>query len=647
MLRTVIDAEVIALQTWIHAWKREANHWADSPMVRAHAERLVRMAGGDAEQARKLGGSRELEEFAALFQSFLAEAPAGEAGVLLHDRTGLRVGSTPPYETIGRRSNERAAAFLVPVFAGQTKFAPPSRVDAWASDRPKDPRVMVFVAAPVRDSSGKVFAVLSFPTLMRSGYPEILNVARMGATGETYAISPEGLMLSQSRFEGSLKKIGLVPNDPEASSTLTVQVRDPGGDLTAGYRPAVPLEARPLTRIARLAIASRNQPPDQQAGVILEPYRDYRGVKVIGAWRWLPEDDFGVITEVDAPEAFASLHYVSRAFQVLFGLLGVSLALALLASISLARLRQREPRLGQYLLLKQIGEGGTSKVYLARHALLRRPTAVKVLKPSEEMPQEAIQRFEREVQVASRLTHVNTIEIYDFGRTPDGTFYYAMEYLPGLNLAELVSLEGPIPTGRVIHILQQAGASLREAHHQGLVHRDIKPSNIMLCERGGEYDFVKVLDFGLVRDLRDAASLQITAPHRIIGTPLYMAPERFRSPLEADVRSDIYSLGAVAYHLLSGRPIFSSVSDLDLLGQVLHAVPDPLSERVPHPIPPELDRLVMDCLAKDPAQRPGSVGVLLEVLHSIHDASPWTQQEAQAWWARCAPGLLRSGADLQ
>ena len=606
-LRVVLNADVLAVQTWIDDWKREANLWANNPAVRAQAEHLIQEAGGDSKRALELGDSREMKEFTALFQSFL-QGP-GEASVVLADRQGLRIGT-------GRRNNERAAAFLVDILEGQTRFAPPSRADAWAQDKPKDSRVMSFVEVPVRNCKGIIFGALGFVRTGGYGLADFLSVARAGKTGETYAISPEGLMLSQSRFDQRLKEIGLIPNEPGASSALTIQVRDPGGDLTAGYKPALELEARPLTLIARLAIASRDKPPEQQTGIVLEPYRDYRGIEVIGAWRWLPEHDFGVITEVDSAEAFNSLRSVSRAFYALIGTLGVFVGLTLLASISLARVRQREPRLGQYLLSKQIGEGGTSKIFLAQHALLRRPTAVKVLTPSEGMPQEAIQRFEREVQAVCRLTHPNTIEIYDFGRTPNGTFYYAMEYLPGLNLSELVSLDGPLPSGRVIHILKHVCASLREAHGQGLVHRDIKPQNIMLCERGGEYDFVKVLDFGLVWHLGDSADMRITRPHRIIGTPLYMAPERISSPLEADVRSDIYSLGAVAYHLLAGRPVFRSVTDLELLGQIMHASPDPLSELVPAPIPGALERLVMNSISRELSRRPQSVAEMLEILRT-------------------------------
>jgi hypothetical protein len=641
-LRVVLVADTTALETWIATRTAEARFWADNPSVRELAVRFVGAVGEDPAKAVKLKDSPWQKEFAAALHPFLAQAGApDDIGAVLIDRSGLRLAATYPFESVvGNRSNERAAAALVAVLDGKAKFMPPSRLDSWAEDRPSDPRAAIITAAPVRNSNGTIIAVLALAKVVEPAYSSILTVARMGKTGETYAISPDGRMLSPSRFEDMLKKAGMLPDRPDATSVLSIQVRDPGGDVTRGYQPTQELDLRPLTTIAGVAIASRGKPADQQTGVIMQPYRDYRGIEVLGAWRWLPEYDFGVVTEVDADEAFAVLAYVGRAFTVLFSLLTVFVVLTVATSVTLARMGGRSTKLGAYTLLRLLGEGGMSKVYLARHALLRRPTAVKVLKDANATSHEAILRFEREVQAASGLTHPNTIQIYDFGQTPEGTFYYAMEYLAGLNLTEIVTLEGPIKPGRTVQILKQICGSLREAHEHGILHRDIKPLNIMLCERGGQCDFVKVLDFGLVRHLNEA-TLEISSADRLIGTPLYMAPERFANPTAADPRSDIYSVGAVAYFLLTGRPVFQALTGLDLQNQVMHTEPELPSKRVPHPVPSGLEQLVLQCLSKDQANRPASMAALLSALETLPDVDDWTREQARDWWTSNVPGLLK------
>jgi len=270
------------------------------------------------------------------------------------------------------------------------------------------------------------------------------------------------------------------------------------------------------------------------------------------------------------------------------------------------------------------------QVFLAQHALLKRPTAVKLLHP-DQMNEETLARFEREVQLASQLSHPNTIEIYDYGHTPEGVFYYAMEYLTGLSLAELIEREGPLPAARVAHILDCTCRSLREAHGQGLVHRDIKPQNIMLCQRGGESDVVKVLDFGLVKPVNSQEATKITRTMGVIGTPLYMAPERLKEPDSNDPKSDIYSLGAVGFNLLTGRDIFYDVSDVDVYYHVINTVPPRASELVSD-VPLELDQMIADCLAKDPDMRPSSVAAMLKTLRSL--SSRWTSENAEAWWSK-------------
>ena len=345
--------------------------------------------------------------------------------------------------------------------------------------------------------------------------------------------------------------------------------------------------------------------------------------------------DMGLAIELSEDEAYAPLSYLNLAFAVVLAMLSAAAVAVLWSVYSVGRLRREagEPRLiGQYQLEREIGEGGMARVYLARHALLKRPTALKLLKPHL-ASDEIVARFEREVQLASQLVHPNTIEIYDYGRTRDGLFYYVMEYLEGESLDRLVAAHGPMPAGRAIHVLKQVCAALREAHGRGLVHRDIKPQNIMLCERAGEHDVVKILDFGLVKDVHGRQSRDITQFQRLVGTPLYMAPERMRNPGDADARSDIYSIGAVGFFLLTGRDLFESGGEHDLTYHVLHTPARRPSEFVPG-VPGQLDDLIVRCLAKDRTERPHDVLVVLALLEALSVECSWSEREAAQWHRR-------------
>ncbi|MEP6995641.1 MAG: serine/threonine-protein kinase, partial [Acidobacteriota bacterium] len=316
---------------------------------------------------------------------------------------------------------------------------------------------------------------------------------------------------------------------------------------------------------------------------------------------------------------------MSVAYALLWGLLGVFLAT--LVSFVTFRLRKsvaRARRLGQYTLGEKLGEGGMGIVYRAEHEMLRRPTAIKLLPPGR-AGEESLKRFEREVQQTARLTSPHTVSIYDFGRTPDGLFYYVMEYLDGLDLEDLVKGSGPLAPGRAVRILRQVCAALAEAHGIGLIHRDIKPSNILLCERGGFPDVAKVLDFGLVREISDSADPRLTAENVLHGTPEYLAPEAIRSADSIDARSDLYALGAVAYFLLTGTPVFSGRGALELIHHHLQTEPEPLSRRLGKPVPPKLEALVLSCLAKDPDGRPESARALAEALRACDDVTPWDE----------------------
>ncbi|HEY5955100.1 MAG TPA: serine/threonine-protein kinase, partial [Polyangiaceae bacterium] len=299
-------------------------------------------------------------------------------------------------------------------------------------------------------------------------------------------------------------------------------------------------------------------------------------------------------------------------------------------------------RLGQYVLDELIGEGGMGMVYRARHALLRRPTAIKLLLP-ERAGAQRLQRFEREVQLTAMLTHPNTISIFDYGHTADGVFYYAMEYLDGIDLEQLVGAFGAQPAARVAYVLEQVAGSLAEAHSVGLVHRDIKPANIILCQRGGLADVAKVVDFGLVKDANELrnADPTLTNANSILGTPLYLAPEAILTPDNVDARSDIYALGAVAYFLLTGQPVFLGGSVVEVCVQHVHAEPMLPSERLGQPVNPTLEAIVLRCLAKRPEDRPESAEALREIL-TASGITAWSREQAAAWWKRHAADVMRA-----
>lgn len=321
---------------------------------------------------------------------------------------------------------------------------------------------------------------------------------------------------------------------------------------------------------------------------------------------------------------------------------------ALLAIHALRRQVKNALSLGQYTLIEKLGEGGMGAVYRARHALLRRPTAIKLLPPTRRNAQQ-LARFEREVQLTSRLAHPNTISIYDYGRTPEGIFYYAMEYLDGITLEDLVAEEGPLPAGRVLRIVEQVAAALTEAHELGLIHRDIKPANIMLTRRGGIPDFVKVLDFGLVKESdsgsNDTGTLSRAMP--ILGTPLYMSPEAVLSK-ELDARADLYAVGAVAYFLLCGQTVFEGASVVEVCLNHLHTVPTPPSERIDNLVPAGLEAIILKCLAKQPESRPSSASELLGLLKEVaHEVPPYSDEQANAFWNERWPRLLERIAARQ
>jgi serine/threonine-protein kinase len=315
---------------------------------------------------------------------------------------------------------------------------------------------------------------------------------------------------------------------------------------------------------------------------------------------------------------------------------GIGAAIGIYGAHRIETLRQEASvahRLGQYQLKQRLGAGGMGEVYLAEHVLLRRPCAIKLIRAERADDPEMLIRFQREVQAMAGLTNGNTVEVYDYGHTADGTFYYVMEYLTGLTLQELVDRHGPLAPERVVHLLRQACLALREAHLRGLLHRDIKPGNIMACDRGEVYDVVKLLDFGLVRDQTLVGDDQLTQMGTVAGSPPYISPEQASAKKDLDARSDLYSLGAVAYFLLAGKPPFVRDTPMrTLMAHVYDPVP-PLNAVRPD-VPGDVEAVVLRCLEKSPASRFSDAESLEQALSLCRCAYKWTRQKAEDWWHR-------------
>ena len=344
--------------------------------------------------------------------------------------------------------------------------------------------------------------------------------------------------------------------------------------------------------------------------------------------------------------ATGTASFLPNTIQFFFGLVFPYLLVVVMAYVgarvvyTLGAEVSRARELGSYRLVERLGEGGMGEVWRAQHRLLARPAAIKLIRPLLDgdvrsgVSKDAQRRFEREAQVIARLRSPHTVDLFDFGVAADGSFYYVMELLEGLDAETLVRRNGPIPAARAIYLLRQVCHSLSEAESCGLVHRDIKPANIFLCHYGEEFDFVKVLDFGIVKPTHDSAEtgLSLTRELSVHGTPAYIAPEQALGAVDLDGRADIYATGCVGYWLLTGQLVFDAPTPMGLLLHHTQTPPVPPSARTELPIPDALDRLILSCLEKDRARRPQSARELSRRLADIEEGDSWTEDMAREWW---------------
>ncbi|MEC8506230.1 MAG: serine/threonine protein kinase [Planctomycetota bacterium] len=630
-LQTLLDVEVAMLETWLSVQASNAESMANSYEIR---ECIYHLIGEPGETISELKDAAEIQwQLDRDLAPFMASHDY--VGYFITDKT-KEILAASHSELVGRDDVREYMAFLSRVMEGETVVSPPFESVVGikvASGELRQQQPTMYVCAPIRNRNFQVVGALALQIRPEREFTRILQLGRFGDSGETYAFGKDGRIVSNSRFDDDLILLGLLPDEEESQSILKLQIRDPLGDMTAGYRPNIRRADLPLTKMAASAV-------EGNSAVDVNGYRDYRGVEVVGAWTWIPEFEIGVATEVDYSQAFEPLNILQRTFWILFAMLCLC-ALAIFGfTLIVARLRREAQKaaveaqqLGQYKLEEKLGAGAMGVVYKAYHAMLRRPTAVKLL-DIDRVNETSISRFEREVQITCQLNHPNTVAIFDFGRTPEGIFYYAMEYLDGIDLQTLIEQYGPQEEKRVIHILQQICGSLYEAHKQGLVHRDIKPANTMLNRRGFEPDVVKVLDFGLVKALDEERHANSTSAGSLTGTPQYMSPESIQNPTSVDARADIYAVGAVGYYLLTGKPVFPEKSVVELCNMHVNEVPQPPSERLGKPVSKELEHALMSCLEKSRAKRPQTARDLADLLSKSPEASLWSTEDADRWWSQ-------------
>jgi serine/threonine protein kinase len=643
-LETLLTVETEMVENWVKTNVANASAVANSQAIR---ESFYELLEGHDAPAEKAAAPVNVVEVRRKLSKQLSPTLSSHdyAGFLLVDKA-QRVLAASSEELLGRQRIPEYESFLKRALQGEASICAPFGSVIAMKDETGRLRTGVptmFVTAPIRDASFEIVGAIALRIRPEREFTRILQLGKFGESGETYAFNKDGLMVSNSRFDDELMLIGILPDRAGEQSILNVQVRDPGGDMTSGFRPRVRRAEQELTKAVSQAVAGKS-------GVDIDGYRDYRGVPALGAWTWLPRYEIGIVTEVDLVEAYRPLTILQWTFRTLLGLLAVSSIAIFLFTVRVARLQREAQKaaieikqLGQYTLEQKLGAGAMGVVYKGRHAMLRRPAAVKLL-DVDRVNDGSIQRFEREVQITCQLNHPNTVAIYDYGRTPEGVFYYAMEFLDGIDLQSLVEKYGPQPESRVIHILLQICGSLYEAHSLGLVHRDIKPANIMLNRRGAEADVVKVLDFGLVKAIDEGKQAGLTAANSLTGTPLYMAPEAIQSPNSVDARSDLYAVGAVGYFLLTGHPVFEAENLMQLCQQHIDAVPVPPSKRVAQPISTAVEEALLSCLEKLRSRRPQTARELAHRLEQAPTRLDWSLDSYDAWWDRHERGIPPTGA---
>ena len=609
-LHGALDVRVAGIRRWTKEKKRQARRILGDPGLAEPLAELAEAARGDG------GGLKERLLSHPRYRQIVERArrgldETGDLGFTLLSPAGVAL-CADSEARVGRAVGPEGARYVRRVVLDDLIVSRPQPAgELFADPAAEVPSTTMFVGGVIREAGGRMVG-LGLIHISPESFIKLLDSPCV----EFMAFDDRGLLLTDISRTEPLRKAGLLAGSQDVGGAFRLRLADPGVDLRHGPVPDGASDRWPLTRMGQSGVQGVD-------GVDSSGQRDLRGQRVLQAWNWLPELEMGVGAQRSEEEVLGSMAPIRTSLWLsVLVFVAAGVVLYLLARHERRRLRANGGALfGSYQLDRRIGRGASADIFLANHAYLKRPAALKILNDADPS-HETIERFEREARLASRLGHPNTVQVFDYGEAPDGRLYLAMEYVKGLNLAQLTTLEHPLPVSRVVYILKQIAGSLDEAHPLGLIHRDLKPSNIMIGCRGGIGDLVKVLDFGIASQVAGEAE-DVTRSPAVIGTPAFIAPERLRAPLLLDPRSDIYSFGAVAFHLLTGRTVFESDGPTELVYQTLTAPRPSPSQLRGERLPEELESLVLDCLAVSPSARPPTFRAVREKLKAIPLREKW------------------------
>ncbi|MEM9828126.1 MAG: serine/threonine protein kinase [Planctomycetota bacterium] len=618
----VLDSATLAADRFLNTKADLVGLWSQQPEIRRSVESLVKLQhdGTDVETLR----SRP--EIDAIENQLRQLSGRNEVKFVVWNSSLTTIASWLPERTdVGMQVHPDGAANLARVFSGETVLYGPARLEEDIPGfTPETNRPVMAILVPVRNDSGKIIAALLVRGLnWFDEFSSLFADISVSRGMDLYAADADGVMLTASVRAMALADGGRfdVPADRIPAG---LRVANPGTTDLSLARP-IRRDVLPITEI----IADLRE---VSPGVRTEPYQNYAGQSVVGASRWLPEWNLGVVVEGDSGKAFGPLGLVLNGFFGLATLLAISslVAAAKIAKSSTAEAAASHP-LSRYEVLGTLGAGGMGMVYHVRHTGLGRDAALKILRGDRQHFEDQA-RFDREARLASSLINPHTVTIYDYGRSPDGDAYCVMEYLSGLTLNEVISRDGPQPIGRVLTILRQICDALCEAHARGLCHRDIKPHNIMLSHDPAAGDWAVVFDYGLAKPLQPGGGVFETGETVWAGTPMYMAPERFRDPSNLDPRSDLYAVGSVAYLLLAGNPPFAESDPESLFALILDEQPISVGIHRGEPLPESVEAMLQRMMAKDPADRYASVLDLAKDIDRLRSEHTWSVEQSSVWW---------------